>query len=116
MSGDKQCAFCQMGADKPRWAVRPKGSEAIFVIKPFGAVNPGHRLFIPDAHLTSADEEPEITGVLFWEAAKWAKGKGVPFNLVVNSGHVAGQRTDHLHIHYVPREAGDGLGYRWERV
>jgi histidine triad (HIT) family protein len=35
------------------------------------------------------------------------------FNLLVNQGAAAGQSVSHLHVHLIPRKAGDGLGYRW---
>jgi diadenosine tetraphosphate (Ap4A) HIT family hydrolase len=61
-----------------------------------------------------------MTGECFEAAARWAGGKKrngsvIPFNLIVQSGKTAGQGTWHLHIHYVPREQGDGLGYRWTK-
>jgi len=35
-------------------------------------------------------------------------------NILLNDGRVAGQEVPHVHVHIVPRRAGDGLGYRWK--
>jgi len=35
------------------------------------------------------------------------------YNLLVNEGEVAGQVVPHVHFHFIPRRAKDGLGYRW---
>jgi len=112
-----RCAFCRIvdgvGEKQKNSWVLAHGDEVIS-FKPFGAVVPMHRLFVPTRHVSGADENPALTGLVFAQAATWASGKGRPFNLVVNSGAVAGQSVFHLHVHYVPRERGDGLGYRWD--
>jgi histidine triad (HIT) family protein len=33
----------------------------------------------------------------------------VDFNLVLNNGRIAGQVVDHVHLHILPREEGDGF-------
>jgi histidine triad (HIT) family protein len=42
-------------------------------------------------------------------AATGAQG----YNILLNTGRVAGQEVPHVHFHIIPRRAGDGLGYRW---
>lgn len=106
------CAFCKIADDVPKWAL-DHGNVVSF--KPYGAATPMHRLFIPKEHLVDATNSPIMTGECFRVAAAWAAGKKQPFNLVVNSGAGAGQSVFHLHIHYVPRTVGDGLGYRWRK-
>lgn len=109
------CAFCRivngMAEDGRTW-VLAHGDDVIS-FKPYGPATSMHRLFVPVRHIAGADEDPALTGQVFAHAAKWAQGKHRPFNLVVNSGSIAGQTVFHLHVHYVPRERGDGLGYRW---
>lgn len=34
-------------------------------------------------------------------------------NILVNDGRVAGQEVPYVHVHIIPRQAEDGLGYRW---
>lgn len=110
---ERACAFCKIVTAAPPWILWHGEAQDVVSFKPFGAVNPLHRLFIPVEHHVDAASAPLITGRCFEEAARWAAGKGKPFNLVVNSGAVAGQSVFHLHVHYVPRVVGDGLGYRW---
>ena len=107
------CAFCRIITDRPPWALFH--ADEIVSFKPFGAVNKQHRMFVPVMHVATAADSPVWTGKCFEEAARWAAVKAVPFNLVVNSGAEAGQSVFHLHIHYVPREADDGLGYLFKR-
>lgn len=110
-----KCSLCVIAQAEPStkpWALWH--GDDVVSLKPFGAVVPMHRIFIPVQHIVYADEAPQITARCFEEAARWANGQERPFNLVVNSGKAAGQGTFHLHVHYVPREQGDGLGYRWK--
>ena len=106
------CAFCQIVDVGPVWALR-HGDEVVS-FKPFGATSPGHRLFVPTRHVADAAEDPIVTGRCFEEAARWGAQRDEPFNLVVNNRRVAGQTIFHLHVHYVPRQIGDRLGYRWK--
>lgn len=109
------CRFCQIAAEKPYWTrIAPLDEELIVSFRPFGALNAGHRMFIPARHVEGAEEDPQLTAWLFEAAAEHAREMGVPFNLVCNSGAQADQTVPHLHVHYVPRAPGDGLGYRWE--
>ena len=39
--------------------------------------------------------------------------KAEALNVLQNNGRAAGQAVDHLHVHLIPRWAGDGLGFRW---
>jgi histidine triad (HIT) family protein len=34
-------------------------------------------------------------------------------NVLQNNGRAAGQAVAHLHVHLIPRWAGDGLGFHW---
>jgi len=113
MSSD--CRFCEIANDPPRWVkVHGSGIGQIVSFKPFGATSDKHRMFVPARHVETVAESPSLTGELFRRAAEWAaEVGGGPCNLVVNSGRDADQTVDHLHVHYVPREANDGLGYRW---
>jgi histidine triad (HIT) family protein len=101
------CKFCEIAAEKPPWAL--DHGNGVVSFKPFGAAHPEHRMFVPAHHVSGADEDPELTGDLFAEAARWAAGKEHDFNLIVNSGPIAGQSVFHIHVHSLPRRPGDGL-------
>lgn len=70
-------------------------------------------LFVSSIHTDNASESPLLTGTVFAVAARWA---GVPtnqYNLITSVGSNATQTVHHLHVHYVPRVAGDGLHLPW---
>lgn len=83
--------------------------------EPLNPVAPGHMLFVPRAHVTLAGG---VEGsYLIAEAARLAYERalyrGEPFNLIMSGGAAATQTIEHLHVHYVPRRAGDGLTLPW---
>ena len=91
------------------------GSDAFAVtFLPLNPVGPGHRLFIPKAHVADALEDPMVTAVTARFAAEWAARNGVgACNLITSRGPEATQSVYHLHLHLVPRLKGDGLALPW---
>lgn len=105
---EAKCIFCdpdaasvvlENGTGYARWDAFP--------------VSPGHLLVIPRRHFASLfDATPEEMAAL-WELVRRAKelidGKYHPdgYNIGVNVGAAAGQTVMHLHIHVIPRYAGD---------
>lgn len=108
------CVFCEKIADDTV-DIRTPG-VGVYYFEPLNPVTPGHRLFVPREHIARAEQNPGITGLVFNEAAGYARSMGSNFNLIVNSGPAAGQTVFHLHVHYVPRRAGDGLLMPWGGV
>lgn len=106
----KPCKFCEIANDETVFWTRRHGDDVVS-FKSLGPVTPGHRLFIPKEHVSSASERPDLTARCFEEAAKWAASQKDQFgyNLVVNDGAAAGQHVFHLHVHYIPRTANDGI-------
>jgi histidine triad (HIT) family protein len=102
------CVFCEL----PQWQTHPN-DEVILNIEPLNPVVPGHRIFIPREHVLDAADDPVVTALVFQEAAFWAAHKEQDFNLITNAGRAATQSIDHLHVHYVPRQEGDGLKLPW---
>ena len=88
-------------------------------------VNPGHTLVVPLEHCASLSElSPETGSHLFavgqrLAAALYASAvsgesircEGV--NLFLADGPAAGQDVFHVHLHVIPRYAGDGFGFRF---
>jgi histidine triad (HIT) family protein len=79
-------------------------------------VNPGHTLVIPRVHASRLADLPEATaGPLMAVGHRIAlalqrtdmRTDGV--NLFLADGEVAGQEVFHVHLHVIPRRAGDGL-------
>lgn len=86
-------------------------------------VSRGHSLVIPRRHLASffeaTQEERSALLALLDDARAAAIAEFQPdgFNIGINDGAAAGQTVPHLHIHLIPRYAGDVQdprgGIRW---
>ena len=86
-------------------------------------VSKGHTLIIPRRHVASffetTDEERQAMLKLLDEvkAALDKELKPDGYNIGINGGAAAGQTVMHLHIHLIPRYAGDRAdprgGVRW---
>jgi diadenosine tetraphosphate (Ap4A) HIT family hydrolase len=100
--------------------------ECCYALMDIQPVNPGHLLVIPLEHSASLAELDPNTGshmfavaqrlaaALYRADANPANGlrcQGV--NLVLADGPVAGQEVFHVHLHVIPRFAGDGFGFRF---
>jgi ATP adenylyltransferase len=76
-------------------------------------VAPGHALLIPRRHVTgwfeaTPEERAELTAALDLARAAILKvHRPDGFNIGVNVGAAAGQTVAHLHVHVIPRYAGD---------
>jgi histidine triad (HIT) family protein len=118
MSTDPNCIFCKITKGEiPCHAVyRDAGVLAFLDIGPLA---PGHVLLVPTTHVVTMDEAPAETVAALGAALpkltravrEVAGCTGV--NILQNNGRSAGQEVQHLHIHLIPRNEGDGLGYRW---
>lgn len=86
-------------------------------------ISPGHMLIIPKRHIASlfgatAEERVAMLDLLA-EAREMLLSDRKPggFNIGINDGTAAGQTVPHLHIHIIPRYAGDMPdprgGVRW---
>jgi histidine triad (HIT) family protein len=113
------CIFCDMlTGRRPSSLVFQDVQCAVFLdIQP---VNPGHMLIVPNRHATSLVELDVETGGHMFRVAQWLaqalrqsglRCEGV--NLFLADGEVAGQEVFHVHLHVIPRFAGDGFGLRF---
>jgi histidine triad (HIT) family protein len=104
------CVFCDYD-DEDR--IRFRWSDAL-VIDPIGPVTRGHVLIVPKVHVRTARDDILTTATVFGRAADWSQRQAYePFNLITSAGEPATQTVMHLHVHYVPREVGDGLPLPW---
>ncbi len=118
MAAATDCIFCKIaeGVIPAHRVWEDDRALAFLDINPLAA---GHTLLIPKLHAADIrDIDPELAAFLFLQAPKLAKAvqqatsaDGV--NILQNTGAAAGQAVFHLHIHFIPRFEGDGLGYRW---
>jgi diadenosine tetraphosphate (Ap4A) HIT family hydrolase len=118
MESDVSCPFCTLPADRILLA-----DDHALVIRDGFPVSPGHTLVIPRRHVssffeTTADERAALLRLL--DEAKAALDREFSpagYNIGINDGPAAGQTVPHLHIHLIPRYAGDREdprgGVRW---
>jgi|SRR5436190_15969995 len=112
------CPFCNLSSE--RIFKRAEGCLALADAYPLSR---GHTLVIPERHVrsffeTSADEKSGLFRLLEWcrkDLSERYRPSG--FNIGINDGAAAGQTVMHLHIHLIPRYAGDTAdprgGIRW---
>ena len=83
----------------------------------------GHTLVIPLRHVGKLSELTPSESSGLWQeamrilAAAQSREPGVDFTVGVNDGPLAGQTVSHVHLHIIPRRAGDVPdprgGVRW---
>jgi diadenosine tetraphosphate (Ap4A) HIT family hydrolase len=92
-----------------RWI---ENSQA-YVIEDRFPVNPGHLLIIPKRHVADfflvSEAERSALCALLEEAKAYLDSRYAPagYNVGVNVGPAAGQTIAHVHLHLIPRYAGD---------
>ena len=112
------CPFCSL----PQERILGQNAHALWIRDGF-PVSPGHSLVIPKRHVgsffeTSAQERTALLELLDQaQAAAVAELHPDGANIGINDGAAAGQTVPHLHIHLIPRFAGDQAdprgGVRW---
>lgn len=106
------CAALAAGDDANRWVLRRQG--AAFVMLNAFPYASGHLMIAPTRHVASPEDldEPESLDLVRATRGALAALRAVyrpdGFNLGVNLGRAAGAGVEgHLHLHVVPRWAGD---------
>lgn len=98
-------------------------NDSCFAIRDGFPVAPGHTLIVPRRHVASffdltADEKQDMVSLiddvkLDIEQSQSPDG----YNIGINDGEIAGQTVMHVHLHVIPRRAGDVTdprgGIRW---
>ena len=112
------CPFCTL--DKTSVVLANPHALAIHDSYP---LSPGHTLIIPKRHIASffelTEEEQRAMLDLLSQMRQLLLKERNPdgFNIGINDGAAAGQTVMHLHIHLIPRYAGDQPdprgGVRW---
>lgn len=118
MNHDSACVFCKIASGSiPSWVVWK--TDAAMAFLDVGPLAEGHLLIIPREHYGELADLPaelgaEIGSVVPRLGRALVTVTGADgFNLLCNSGEVAGQVVPHVHFHLIPRRGGDDLGYRW---
>lgn len=112
------CPFCAIAAER----VLREGEHAV-VIRDGFPVSPGHTLVIPRRHVASFFDVTEAERADLLALLATARDdlerefRPAGYNVGINDGAAAGQTVPHLHIHLIPRYAGDRAdprgGVRW---
>jgi diadenosine tetraphosphate (Ap4A) HIT family hydrolase len=112
------CPFCNLGNSRIILA----NEHAIAIYDGF-PITPNHTLIIPKRHIpsffeTTQEEQAAILELLTSMRHRLlAERNPDGFNIGINDGTAAGQTVMHLHIHLIPRYAGDTEdprgGVRW---
>jgi diadenosine tetraphosphate (Ap4A) HIT family hydrolase len=112
------CSFCNL--DKSRIILA--NDHAIAIYDGF-SISPGHSLVAPRRHISSffeATKEEQAAMLELLDKLRQLLLKDLiidGFNIGINDGIAAGQTVMHLHIHLIPRYAGDmddpRGGVRW---
>jgi histidine triad (HIT) family protein len=112
------CIFCEIiaGRAPASFVYRDEQCAAFMDVQP---VTAGHLLVVPVRHAESlAELDADTSGHIFQVAqrlAAAARRSGIPcqgINLFLADG-AAGQDVFHVHLHVIPRFAGDGFGLRF---
>jgi len=115
----KVCIFCQIAAGEQPASIVYRDDVCIAFLDN-QPINEGHTLVIPIEHAEGLEDLPEATGGRMFQVAQRVahalRESDVPcegVNLMLADGAVAGQEVDHVHLHVIPRVAGDGFGFRF---
>ena len=105
---DAPCPFCSPAPDRIAFE-RP----LVLALWDAFPASPGHLLVVPRRHVptwfdATAEEHEAIRGALD-EARQLIDARHRPdgYNIGANVGRAAGQTVFHLHVHLIPRYAGD---------
>lgn len=109
------CIFCKIGAGEAK-AHLVYEDESVLAFLDIRPASRGHTMVIPKVHAERLDLlEDRNIGPLFLGVKtvmrlleKALKPEGM--NVGWNHGWAAGQHVNHLHVHLIPRYAGDGGG------
>lgn len=112
------CPFCSAAPDRTFHEGR-----LILALWDNFPVTPGHALIVPRRHIptwfdATPEEQQELSAAIETaRAAILARHQPDGFNIGMNLGPAAGQTVGHLHLHVIPRYAGDVPdprgGVRW---
>lgn len=113
------CPFCD--PDPARVA---DDGALVRILRDRYPVTPGHLLVVPRRHCAGWDDATADEQAALWagvararELARAADSTIAGYNVGWNDGPAAGQTVMHLHVHVIPRRAGDVAdprgGVRW---
>lgn len=118
MSADLDCIFCAIVAGRAEGSLVHQ-DDLIIAFMDTMPVTRGHLLVVPLDHHELVGEMPEgllgkvmeVGRQLGTRLRKTLGSEGISFHLA--DGIAAGQEVAHVHLHLIPRNPGDGFGFRF---
>ena len=121
-----ECVFCSIVRGQAEASIVYE-DDTVVAFMDLRPVNPGHLLVVPRAHAVGLEDLEETLGTRVWSVAQRLaralrrsdlRCDGV--NLFLADGEAAFQEVFHVHLHVLPRFAGDGFRISanwqlWER-
>jgi histidine triad (HIT) family protein len=107
------CVFCAVASGEAERSLVHE-DDTLVVVMDLHPINPGHALVLPKRHAESLTDLDAATSARLFDAAvrgaatlrrSGVRCEGV--NLFVADGEAAGQEVFHVHVHVIPRFAGD---------
>lgn len=115
VSSSAKCIFCEIVAGRTAQSgTICYRDETVVAFMNHAPRNPGHLLIVPVSHAVDLLDAPAATvahlnevAQLLARAIKRTDLKVEGFNFQSNTGKAAGQSVFHLHLHIIPRFAGE---------
>jgi len=112
------CAFCWIfRGELP--SSRVLENELVVALLDIHPINTGHTLLIPRRHVCAFTEltalelqQLVLVGQRIASALKVSLTHCEGVSLLLADGAAAGQEVPHAHLHVIPRQQGDGFGWR----
>jgi histidine triad (HIT) family protein len=115
---DAGCEFCHIvAAEQPARMVLQ--SDEVIAFFPLRPATLGHTLVVPTTHIPDIwrlDDDTAATLAHATMRVARAAGEALSpdgLNVIQSNGSIATQTVAHLHVHVVPRWAGDAMGPIW---
>jgi diadenosine tetraphosphate (Ap4A) HIT family hydrolase len=112
------CIFCDIVAGQAPASVVCEDQHCLAFMD-LHPLTPGHLLVVPKPHAADLEAlDPTVGGQMFAVAQRMAAAlrrcglRCAGVNLFLADGAAAGQEIFHVHLHVVPRFAGDGIKVR----
>ena len=111
------CVFCAIVAGEAP-AIRIYEDDDYLAILDIRPIVRGHTLVIPKKHTVDLTDTPADTiadlvriGQRIGKAARASELEADGNNIAINDGKAAFQSVFHIHLHVLPRQAGDKLSF-----
>lgn len=119
MTTDVECPFCKIVAGEDPRVREVYRNEHVVAFFPTEPAVLGHLLLVPKRHVQdiwglAADESAQLSAAVL-RLSEALRSAFLPegLNVIQSNGEAATQTVPHLHVHLVPRHAGDAMGPIW---